>query len=236
VLVIALDTSTPAVTAGLVAWDDNGPRPLAERVTVHPRAHGELLMPQLLEILAETGRRLADVDAIVVGCGPGPFTGLRVGMVTAAALGHAAGLRVYPVCGLDAVAAQVEVDASVLVATDARRKEVYWAAYGPSGVDGRKRLTGPHVHRPGDVPERIAGLGIGIAAGEMAGQHRDTFGLEVIGPSYPTAAGLVRASAAELVADADPSPLVPLYLRRPDAQDPGPRKPVTVDTSTRGGS
>jgi tRNA threonylcarbamoyl adenosine modification protein YeaZ len=236
VLVIAMDTSTPAVTAGLVAWEDSEPRSLAERVTVHPRAHGELLMPQLLEILAETGHQLADVDAIVVGSGPGPFTGLRVGMVTAAALGHASGRRVHPVCSLDAVAAQVAADAPVLVATDARRKEVYWAAYGPSGAHGRTRLTGPHVHRPEDVPERIAGLEISIAAGEMAGKHRDVFGLDVIGPTYPTPAGLVRASAAELVADADPPPLVPLYLRRPDAQAPGPRKPVMVDTSTRGGA
>jgi tRNA threonylcarbamoyl adenosine modification protein YeaZ len=237
VLVIALDTSTPAVTAGLVGWDDGGPRSLAERVTVNPRAHGELLTPQLLDVLAEAGHQLAEVDAIVVGAGPGPFTGLRVGMVTAAALGHASGRRVYPVCSLDAVAAQAEGDAPLLVATDARRKEVYWAAYGAADTDGRARLTGPHVQRPEEIPARIAEWGIDVAAGEMAGTHREVFGLDVVPPSYPTPVGLVATAAADLLAGADPHPLVPMYLRRPDADAPGPRKPVsTAMDTTRGGA
>jgi tRNA threonylcarbamoyl adenosine modification protein YeaZ len=225
VLVLALDTSTPAVTAGLVALDGDTPRSLAERVTVNPRAHGELLTPHVLDVLAEAGHDLAAVDAVVVGSGPGPFTGLRVGMVTAAALGHAIGRPVYPVCSLDAIAAHAPGDTPLLVATDARRKEVYWAAY---SANGRGRLTGPHVHRPEDVPAEIAGLGIAAAAGEMAGKHSEVFGLDVVAPSHPTPTGLVAAARAELVAGAEPDPLKPLYLRRPDAQAPGPRKQVST--------
>ncbi|MFR9732240.1 tRNA (adenosine(37)-N6)-threonylcarbamoyltransferase complex dimerization subunit type 1 TsaB [Saccharopolyspora sp. MS10] len=246
-LVIALDTSTPAVTAGLVALDGGGPRPLAQRVTINARAHGELLTPHLMAAVSEAGHRLADADAIVVGSGPGPFTGLRAGMVTAAALGQALDVPVHPVCSLDAIAAAVPEDAAgrgvladvgepgaaiagpgglrLLVATDARRKEVYWAAYGPD----RERLTGPHVHRPSDVPAEIEGLGLDFAAGEMAGPHREAFGLEVLDTEYPTPTGLVAVARHDLRTGADPIPLVPMYLRRPDATAPGPRKQVSSD-------
>lgn len=237
-LVIALDTSTPAVTAGLVVCDEGGVRSLSEAVTVNPRAHGELLMPQLTDVLAGAGRGLREVDAIVVGRGPGPFTGLRVGMATAAALGHAHSVPVHPVCGLDAIAAEAVGTAAagapgaLLVATDARRREAYWAAYAWDGT----RLTGPHVNRPDDVPDRIDGLELRAASGELA----DRFGLEVLGPAYPTPTGLVSvarglvsvARANAHVAGGEPEPLVPMYLRRPDATEPGPPKPV----STRGGA
>ncbi|MCI2419449.1 tRNA (adenosine(37)-N6)-threonylcarbamoyltransferase complex dimerization subunit type 1 TsaB [Saccharopolyspora sp. K220] len=216
-LVIALDTSTPAVTVGLVALDGGRPRVVAERVTINPRAHGELLMPQLLDVLTEAGHQLADADAIVVGAGPGPFTGLRVGMATAAALGQACGHPVHPVCSLDAIAAQATAEGPLLVATDARRKEVYWAAYDAE----RTRIDGPHVQRPAEVPTEE----FTAAAGEMA----EALDLDVVEPRYPTPVGLVAAAAAAL--RAEPAPLVPLYLRRPDAEAPGKRKSVL----TRGG-
>lgn len=218
-LVIALDTSTPAVTAGVVELGEDGPHPLAERVTVNPRAHGELLTPHLQEALAEVGHRLSQVDAFVVGSGPGPFTGLRAGMVTAAALGHATDVPVHPVCGLDAVAAVAEGAGPLLVATDARRREVFWAAYS----DERERLVGPRVQRPAEVPAEIAEYGIPVAAGEKAGEIE---GVRAVGPLYPTPQGLVSVASAELLSGADPAPLVPVYLRRPDAAAPGPRKPV----------
>lgn len=210
-LVIALDTSTPAVTAGLVDLDEGSPRVLAERVTINPRAHGELLMPQLVDVMEEAGRGFADVDAIVAGIGPGPFTGLRVGLATAAALGQACDVPVHPVCSLDAIAAAAEVTGPLLVATDARRKETYWAAY-----SGRTRIDGPHVQRPADVPIE----GCTAAAGELA----EAFDLPVVEPRYPTPVGLV--AAAEEALGAEPAPLVPLYLRRPDAELPSKRKSV----------
>ena len=111
-LVLAIDTSTPAVTAGVVADD----QVLAERVTVDARAHAERITPNVLAAIADAGRSMADLNAVVVGCGPGPFTGLRVGMATAAAYGHALGLPVHGVCSLDAIGGQTTGE--VLVVTD----------------------------------------------------------------------------------------------------------------------
>ncbi len=231
-LVIALDTSTPAVTAGLVRLDGDGPRSLAERVTVNPRAHGELLTPQLLDVLAEAGHQLSEVGAIVVGAGPGPFTGLRVGMVTAAALGHASDAPVHPVCSLDAIAAQVSGNSPVVVLSDARRKELYWAAYGAPQPDGsRTRVVDPRVARPENVRERLVELDVRRACGEMAWQHGDALGVEPEDPRYPAPWGLVAVAGADVLSGADPQPLVPLYLRRPDAGTPGARKAVTADRS-----
>lgn len=132
-LVLAIDTSTPAVTAGVVAVSAEAVRTLAARVTIDARAHAEVLTPQILDALAEVGKRPTDVAAVVVGAGPGPFTGLRVGMATAAAFADALGIPAYGVCSLDAIAYDVAVtsgaDEDVLVVTDARRREVYWARY-----------------------------------------------------------------------------------------------------------
>ena len=101
-MILAIDTATPAVTAGVVRLDGES-TVLAERVTVDARAHAEQLTPNVLAALADAGLTVNDLDAVVVGCGPGPFTGLRVGMATAAAYGHALGIPVYGVCSLDAI-------------------------------------------------------------------------------------------------------------------------------------
>ena len=105
VLVLALDTSTPASTAALVEVTADGMKGVAERRTVDPRAHGELLAPEIAAVLAEAGVRPRDLAAIVAGLGPGPFTGLRVGLATAASMGQALGIPTYGVCSLDAWAA-----------------------------------------------------------------------------------------------------------------------------------
>lgn len=199
-LVLALDTSTPAVTAGIVRREDLCV--LAQRVTVDARAHAERLTPNVLAALADAGLAMADLDAVVVGCGPGPFTGLRAGMATAAAYGHALGIPVHGVCSLDAIGVHTTGDA--LVVTDARRREVYWARY-RDGV----RTGGPGVDAPADVD-----LG-GAQAVAGSPDHAAMFGLPVCGPAHPTPAGLVAP-----VGDwrDDPAPLVALYLRRPDAK------------------
>ncbi|CRK59958.1 TsaB protein, required for threonylcarbamoyladenosine (t(6)A) formation in tRNA [Alloactinosynnema sp. L-07] len=210
-----MDTATPAVTAGVVELTDGRPRVLAECVTVDAKAHGELLAPHLRDALAAAGRTFAEVDAIVCGIGPGPFTGLRAGMVTAAALGHSLDRPVFPVCSLDAIAADVPGE-RLLVVTDARRREVYWAAY-----DGT-RLTEPDVSAPAAVAARVAELGVTRVAGYGAKLY--DFGLPVVGPEHPSPAGLVAAADLE----GTPGPLTPLYLRRPDAVEPGARKRVSA--------
>ena len=198
--VLALDTATPAVTAGIVRLPDFAV--LAERVTLDARAHAERLTPNVLAALADAALTMADLDAVVVGCGPGPFTGLRAGMATAAAYGHALDIPVHGVCSLDAIGARTIGD--TLVVTDARRREVYWARY-RDGV----RTDGPGVNAAADVDPG--------AARAVAGspEHAALFGLPRCEPAHPTPAGLVAA-----VSDwsGEPAPLVALYLRRPDAK------------------
>lgn len=202
-LVLAIDTATPAVTAGVVRVDGHAVEVLAEKVTVDARAHAEQLTPNIVAALSDAGIEAGGLDAVVVGCGPGPFTGLRVGMATAAAFGHALGIDVRGVCSLDAIA--TGTDGDVLVVTDARRREVYWARY----RDGR-RVDGPAVNSAGDVPG-------GAAAVAGSPEHAALFALPRLAPVYPSAAGLV---AAVRDWDVEPEPLVPLYLRRPDAKPP----------------
>lgn len=211
--VLAIDTATPAVTAGLAHRDGTV---LAERVTVDARAHAERLTPNVVAVLADAGLCMADLAAVVVGCGPGPFTGLRVGMATAAAYGDALGIPVYGVCSLDAIGVQTAAEA--LVVTDARRREVYWARY----RDGA-RVAGPVVGSAGDVD---AG-----AAGTVAGSpnHIGQFGLPVSGIASPSTSGLVAAVEHW---DAEPRPLMPWYLRRPDAKPPA-GAPITMAPLTR---
>ena len=223
VLVLALDTATPAVTAGVVEVGADvgaGSATRSVRVAHDGRKHGELLMPAVLAACDEAGATLRDLAAVVVGAGPGPFTGLRVGLVTAAALGDALGVPVHGVCSLDAIAAEVASGEPFLVATDARRRELYWAAYDARGA----RTTGPHVAAPAAVIARIPELGAVAAAGACAGQ----LGLPVRAPSAPGPAGLVACAVGALRSGARPGPVEPLYLRRPDAVQPGRRKPVTV--------
>ena len=202
-IVLSIDTATPSVVAGVLRRDDDGRiTVLAERIALDAHGHAELLTPKVIAAVADAGLTMADLDAVVVGCGPGPFTGLRVGMATAAAYGHALGVPVLGVCSLDAIG--VQTDGEVLVITDARRREVYWARY-RDGI----RLDGPGVAAAVDVPVD----GAQQVAGSPA--HCDLFDLPRTGPDRPSPAGLAAAVTAW---DQPPVPLVPLYLRRPDAK------------------
>ena len=210
-LVLALDTATPTLVAGLARWSPDGaPEVLAEWAVPSGNRHAELLTVAVTDVLRDAGSALADVTAVVTGLGPGPFTGLRVGVVTAAAIGDARALPVVGVCSLDAVGSGART-----VVTDARRKEVYWAAYDAAGV----RTDGPGVVRP----EELAVLGPVVGDARFA----DRLGVEVT-PAEVTTAGLVRAAAPQLADPSSAAPLVPLYLRRPDAVPPTSFKPVTT--------
>ncbi len=224
-LVVVVDSATPAVTAALVRVEaesgSNSVEVLAERVTVDARAHGELLAPAVRDVLAEGGAGVRDLGAVVAGVGPGPFTGLRVGLVTAAALSDTLGIPAYGVCTLDALA-WVAGAGRVLVATDARRREVYWAVY----RDGH-RLTGPAVNKPADLDLDGAEHAVDFAVGEGALNYAELLGVPVrTEPRYPPALALAELAAARIREGAPGEPLTPLYLRRPDAVEPGARKPA----------
>lgn len=208
-LILAIDTSTSAITVAL--HDET--RVLAQRSHLDARAHTEWLAPLIESCLADASRQPSDLTGVAVGVGPGPFTGLRVGMVTGLTMAHALGVPVHGVCSLDALAEQAAhlVEGELLVATDARRKEVYWARYAvrPGSVE---RLTDPAVDRPGDLPDDVRAL---PAAGRGPVLYPDLFAspLEVLDVD---AAVLARVAVARILAG-EPMPVEPLYLRRPDA-------------------
>jgi tRNA threonylcarbamoyl adenosine modification protein YeaZ len=228
VLVVGFDTATPAVSVAI----HDGERVVGEAFAVDARRHGELLMPMIAQVMAEAGASRADLTAVAVGVGPGPYTGLRVGVVTARVLGAVLGIPVYGVCTLDVIAAAVTGGGEFCVATDARRKEVYWARY-----DADRRLEGPLVSAASSIPG-APGLAVAGTGGQL---YPEAFG-EVIGPAYPDARTLSAIVAGRLGEPGSPdSPLAagpglaqppllapdPLYLRRPDARVPGPPKRVT---------
>lgn len=224
VLLLCLDTATPVLSVGVVRLSDAKVRAevLAERVEPVGHGHGERLAPAAAEVLAAAGVVLRDLDALVVGLGPGPFTGLRIGIVSAAALGDAAGIPTYGVCSLDALARSGPA-VPALVATDARRREIYWATYERSG----RRLTGPAVDRPAAVAPLLADAEITAGAGAGAVAYADVLGLIAAADLAPTPAGLALAAHADGVLGQPPAPLTPLYLRRPDAAEPHRPKQVT---------
>lgn len=221
VLVLVLDTSSAAVTAGIVELAGPQPKLLAERVIVDARAHGERLAPAVRDCLAEAGAGVGALDAVVAGVGPGPFTGLRVGLMTAAAIADAAGLPSYPICSLDAIAAGHPEVGQLLVAGDARRKEVYWARY----AEGR-RIGEPAVAKPADLAEQLAGVQAMVGAG--AELYQDQLELPLLDGRFPTVTELARLAAGPVLAQAPSQPLTPLYLRRPDAVAAAARKPVST--------
>lgn len=201
-LLLAFDTATPAITVAV----HDGERVVATVAGEGSMAHGEWLVPFIARAIEEAGVRMADLTDVAVGVGPGPFTGLRVGVVTALTLGSTLGLRTHGVCSLDIIASQVASDQDFLVATDARRKEVYWARY---RADGR-RVDGPAVLKPADLQIIHPGM---PAYGRGATQYADVL-TAVDGPQDPEATALAAAVIAGTVEEV---PLEPLYLRRPDA-------------------
>ena len=246
-LVLALDTSTPSVTAGVVrlrrpheiiaaleagaVLGDAASRPgalLAEESVTDPYAHAERLMPLALAALAAAGHSLRDLDAVVVGLGPGPFTGLRVGIATAAALGDGLGVAVHGVPSHDGTArALAPLPGALLVVTDARRREVYLSAY---RADGGKVL-GPLVVAPAAAPQLLAEHDVtpafitGLGAALVDPFRSPSFDPAVLGPvDASRSLGLVERAAVALLTGVVPGPLTPLYLRRPDATEPGARR------------
>lgn len=236
-LVLAIDTATPVVTAGVVRlllphqMIAAGAVPpveplslLAEHTVSDPHGHAEHLMPLVRAAVRDSGTSLAALDAVVVGLGPGPFTGLRVGIVTAAALGDGLDIPVHGVGSHDGVAASwppAEPAAPLLVVSDARRREVYGSIF--SG-DGR-RVAGPEVLAPAALAAFLRGATVSPMT--QAGAGVELSGLDLpVRELGSTALGLVRAASRRLLTGAVPGPLTPLYLRRPDVSEPAPAKSV----------
>lgn len=202
-LILAFDTAAPVVSVAI----HDGERIVGDASGAGPMAHGELLAPAIADALGQAGARMSDVTDVAVGVGPGPFTGLRVGVVTALTLGST-GITTHGVCSLDILAADVGLETPFIAATDARRKEVYWALY-----DRGARIEGPAV----DHPTELAALHRGVPVfGRGAELYADVLNAQP-GPLDPSAAILAAGVAAGTFNEL---PLRPLYLRRPDVAQP----------------
>lgn len=211
-LLLAIDTSAIA-SAALVQNDEL----LGAFATEDTRSHAEVLALGVERLLQ--GRGIPQV--IAVGVGPGPFTGLRSGIATARVLAEVWQVPLHGVLSLDALAWTARTAASppwgeFLVATDARRKEVYWAQYAADGT----MLSGPNVSAATELPNLpVYGFGAGIYAEMLAGHAVDEFRT-----AQPTAAALGLLAATRLRNGQPLLDSAPRYLRESDAQVPGPRK------------
>jgi tRNA threonylcarbamoyladenosine biosynthesis protein TsaB len=215
VLLLAFDAASPTVTVAL----HDGSAVVARRDGEGAMRHGELLAPAIAEVLSEADVDRGELTDVAVGVGPGPYTGLRVGIMTARTLAAALPVRLHGVCSVDVVAADAQrrLDGPLVVATDARRKEVYWARYDEAG----HRVSGPAVDRPTELAAQLpAGLAV---VGRGAQLYSDVLNA-VDGPTDPDAGVLADLVVHDAVTQLAPEPL---YLRRPDVRVPGEPKRVS---------
>ena len=153
-MLLAIDTS--AGTS--VAVVDREAGILADLLQPDTRRHAEVIGTMIREALDRSGIAVTDLSGVAVGMGPGPFTGLRVGIAAARAFALGIGRPVVPVVSHDAVA--FGVTDSVLVVTDARRREVYWSTY--SGIDDVGlpiRAAGPGLSAPDNLESTVPDFG-----------------------------------------------------------------------------
>ncbi|MGC0142859.1 tRNA (adenosine(37)-N6)-threonylcarbamoyltransferase complex dimerization subunit type 1 TsaB [Pseudactinotalea sp. Z1732] len=258
-LVLALDTSSDAA----VALCRTGPGEQSVQVLARSRSgdgrrHAETLVPMIQQVLTGAGADADQVGAVVAGTGPAPFTGLRVGLVTARGFARARGISAYGVCSLDALALAAGAGGSavspggtgglgtpeVLVVTDARRREVYYARY-RVGAEDVTAVAGPAVAAPAQVAADHADLiEAGAVFGPAAVLYADVFtpaaGATPAGAAGSGEAGLVPDGALAPGAPVDPALLAqimvhrrshdgdlslePRYLRRPDVHHSAGRK------------
>ncbi|MFV0254515.1 MAG: tRNA (adenosine(37)-N6)-threonylcarbamoyltransferase complex dimerization subunit type 1 TsaB [Beutenbergiaceae bacterium] len=213
---LAIDTSGGS-TVGLVQADTGPPHFIAQEHLADPRGHVEAVMPMVQRVLASASWTASDIDAVVVGTGPAPFTGLRVGIASATAFARATGSQIHGVCSLDAIA--VHHGGPAVVLTDARRREVYWAGYCQHGATEPLR-TG-HEPAVGPVADALAWASEHAAA--LIGPAVGLYDLDGDAQARVQPDGLVRV-AQQLLAAGEPTPLAPRYLRRPDIHTGGARK------------
>ena len=202
--VLAIDTS---VGVSVAILRSNGE--LVQSQAVDHGMQGELTAELISQVVTESGLAIAEITDVVVGVGPGPFTGLRVGLVTAAVFAHARGIPIHGICSLDAIA--FDYAKPCVVVTDARRKELYWARY-----EG-KRIGEPQVSKPEDL---LAQFPDSAFVGPGAQLYPDFISGKVMELKAGSLAKLFASGAAQLV------DVSPMYLRKPDAVEPTNRKSV----------
>lgn len=232
-LSLAIDTSAVTSVALQEHGTDGTSRTLAARHTEATNTQAEVLVSLVEEVLAEGGIQPSELDVMFVGVGPGPFTGLRVGIMAAHMLSFVWGKPLHGVMSLDAISYDVShrADASrepFVVAIDARRKELYWAQYDAEGA----LLDGPHVSAPGELPAGITVFGAGASAQKEALSAAGISVSEEFAHHQPSAESLGAYGASVVERGGELLGLEPLYLRESDAKVPdamtlNPRQPHT---------
>ncbi len=202
--VLAIDTS---VGVSVAILRSNGE--LTQSQAVDHGMQGELTAELISQVVADSGLEISEITDVVVGVGPGPFTGLRVGLVTAAVFAHARNIPIHGICSLDAIA--FDYAKPCVVVTDARRKELYWARYED------KRIGEPQVSKPEDL---LAQFPDSDFVGPGAQLYPDFISGKVSELKAGSLAKLFVSGNAQLV------DVSPMYLRKPDAVEPTTRKPV----------
>lgn len=220
-IVLGLDTATPATVVGLSLADGtvlqarDDPRPGGRP------GHSTRLLPFAHQLLTEAGFGWDRVERIAVGVGPGTFTGLRIGIATARALAQS---REIDLVGVSSLRALARGATATLAAIDARRGEVFVAAY-----DAERELLAPQAVRPDALAELLAGSPLDpgegwTAVGDGALLYRDSFerlGLHVPADgaeSHRIQASEICALALDFTEGESGGDVVPDYLRRPDAE------------------
>jgi tRNA threonylcarbamoyladenosine biosynthesis protein TsaB len=198
---LAIDTATESCTAALLIDGD-----IRERYEVAPRGHAGLILPMVDSLLTEAGLAATDLDGLVLGQGPGSFTGVRIGTGVVQGIAFAANLPVAPVSTLAAMAqgaVRILGARSVLVAIDARMEEVYWGCYQLATQGLVQAACAESVLAPDAVTAPAAGAWVGVGSGWecYAPQLEAAVGkrpVEIVSRFYPHAQDLARLGAQVL--------------------------------------
>jgi len=204
-VILAIDTSV-----GISIAIHDGEKTIAQRTTIEHGQQGEHTADYLNQLLVDTGCAPGDIKQVVVGVGPGPFTGLRVGIATAVTFAHALQIPVNGLCSLDAVGFMT--DGECIAISDARRKELYWARY----LDGM-RISDPSV---GTAQVLLRDYPNAQFVGPAAKLYPEIISAEYVELRAACLADLLAKNLGQI------QDVVPMYLRKPDAVEPTHQKTV----------
>ena len=212
--ILAIDTALSACAACVM--DAGAPEPISYETIVMERGHAEALLPLVDRVVSKAEGGFSGLDRVAVTVGPGSYTGLRVGIAAARAIGLAAHVPVVGVTTLSAMLAALIADDNrrvLAAAIDARHGQVYFQSIAPGG----QSIVAPTLVRVreaarliGSGPTAIVGSGAGAVAAETAGVE-----VAVQAKSFPDILWVARLG---LVADPSTALPKPLYLRGPDAK------------------
>jgi tRNA threonylcarbamoyladenosine biosynthesis protein TsaB len=223
VLILALDASTDAVTVAVARAEENvgpgGGREVLAEISAHSRGASETLLPAAHTALSLAGTNMSEVERVVVGIGPGSFTGIRIALSTARSLALATGATLSRNWTLNALAAPALLsmeESDVLAVLDAKRRQIFAQRFAEDRARG-----GILCVTPEELVAELAAQDLPLVIGDGAVRYREA--LSVLGHIPPDASPLHQVTAAGHVLSADLTPVpphevVPLYVRAPDAE------------------